>query len=559
MSPLPPTPAASPGETPTQQVMSSFAQAWGTWMESLAAHPETLAGLQRRYFEEQFRIWQQTFGHPEKLAEPPADKRFGAPEWNQHPVFRYYRDAYLAGSKAMMEAVEAATLDEDTKQRMRFAMKQYVDALSPSNFLITNPEAMKEAAESGGDTLQKGYANLLADLAKGRVSMTDETAFELGRNVALSEGSVVFENELVQLIQYAPLTAQVYERPIVLVPPAINKFYIMDLQPENSLVRYLVDQGHTVFMVSWRNVKEDQGTLTWDDYIGEGIVESLEEARKIAKADKVNALGFCVGGTLLATGLAVMEAKKRPIVESVTFLTTLLDFRDVGEIRVFIDREFVDKREAQLAGGGIVPGKELASSFSFLRANDLVWSYVVNNYLRGKSPPAFDLLYWNSDSTNLPGPMYSYYIRNTYLDNKLAVPDALTTCGVPVSLKRIKVPAFVFSAREDHIVPWKGGYESARCLGGPVTFVLGASGHIAGTINSASKNKRSFWTNAKVGPDAERWLQGAKETPGSWWGTWAKWLAPHGGRKIAARKALGDARHKPIEPAPGRYVKERAE
>jgi len=273
----------------------------------------------------------------------------------------------------------------------------------------------------------------------------------------------------------------------------------------------------------------------------------------------VNALGFCVGGTLLASGLAVMEAKKRSIVECVTLLTTLLDFRDVGEIRVFLDQDFVDKREAQLAGGGIVPGRELASSFSFLRANDLVWSYVVNNYLRGKSPPAFDLLYWNSDSTNLPGPMYAYYIRNTYLENKLAQPDALTTCGVPVSLKRIKIPAFVFSAREDHIVPWKGGYESARCLGGPVTFVLGASGHIAGTINPAAKGKRSFWSNAKLGADPQRWLEGAKETPGSWWDTWSKWLAPHGGRKIKARKALGDARHKPIEPAPGRYVKERAE
>ncbi|QJR11494.1 Poly(3-hydroxyalkanoate) polymerase subunit PhaC [Usitatibacter rugosus] len=559
MSPLPDPPATTPGETPTQQVMSAFAQTWGTWMESLAARPDTFAGLQRRYFEDQFRIWQQTFGHPEKPGDPPLDKRFSAPEWNQHPVFRYYRDAYLAGSKAMMESVESATLDDETKQRMRFAMKQYLDAMSPSNFLLTNPEALKEAAESGGDTLQKGYANLLADLAKGRVSMTDESAFELGKNVATTKGSVVFENELVQLIQYAPLTAQVYERPIVLVPPAINKFYIMDLQPENSLVRYLIEQGHTVFMVSWRNVKEAQGSLTWDDYIGEGILASLEAAKKITKADKVNALGFCVGGTLLASGLAVMEAKKRSIVESVTLLTTLLDFRDVGEIRVFLDQSFVDKREAQLSGGGIVPGRELASSFSFLRANDLVWSYVVNNYLRGKSPPAFDLLYWNSDSTNLPGPMYAYYIRNTYLENKLAQPDALTTCGVPVSLKRIKIPAFVFSAREDHIVPWKGGFESARCLGGPVTFVLGASGHIAGTINPASKGKRSFWSNAKLGVDPQRWLEGAKETPGSWWGTWSKWLAPYGGRKIKARKALGDARHKPIEPAPGRYVKERAE
>jgi polyhydroxyalkanoate synthase len=348
----------------------------------------------------------------------------------------------------------------------------------------------------------------------------------------------------------------VHERPLVMVPPCINKYYLMDLQPENSLVKYAVEQGHTVFMVSWRNVKQKQAKKTWDDYIAE-LIEALEEARRIAKVDRINALGFCIGGTLIASALAVLEKRRKDFVVSLTLLTSLLEFSDVGEIRVYIDENFVGKREKQLAKGGLVPGQELAGAFSSLRANDLVWSYVVNNYLKGKQPPAFDLLYWNADATNLPGPMYAYYLRNTYQDNKLCKPDALTMLGEPVSLKRLKMPAFVFAAREDHIVPWRGAYKSARTLGGDVTFVLGASGHIAGTINPASKNKRSYWMNEKLGADAEKWFVAARELPGSWWSKWSKWLKPHGGKLVPARKKLGGGRRKPIEPAPGKYAKER--
>jgi polyhydroxyalkanoate synthase subunit PhaC len=322
-------------------------------------------------------------------------------------------------------------------------------------------------------------------------------------------------------------------------------------------VRYAVEQGHTVFMVSWRNVKKQHSHVTWDDYIA-ALIEGLDEARAIAKSPQINVLGFCIGGTLVAAALAVLERRKANRAASLTLLTTLLDFTDVGEIRVYIDKNFVEKREKQLERGGLVPGGELASAFSSLRANDLVWSYVVNNYLKGKQPPAFDLLYWNSDATNLPGPMYAYYLRNTYEDNKLAQPDALTMCGEPVSLKRVKLPTFVFAAREDHIVPWRGGYMSARTLGGKVRFVLGASGHIAGTINPASKGKRSYWTNDNLAASADEWFRGAKELPGSWWTEWTNWLAPHGGRKVAARKKLGSAKRKPLEPAPGRYAKERA-
>ena len=546
------------GEGATQQVMEGIAGAYRAWLEAMSAKPEALVELQSRYMREQMDLWMSAM----EPADDPhggavSDKRFSGSEWNELPVFRYFRDSYLLTSKMMMEAVEEADLDAPNKQRMRFFMRQYLDAAAPSNFLMTNPEALRAAMESGGESLQEGMKNLLADLEKGRISMTDESAFEVGRNIAVSKGAVVYENPLVQLIQYEPSTAKVHELPLVMVPPCINKFYIMDLQPENSFVRYAVEQGHTVFMVSWRNVKKKQERLTWDDYVRD-LIAALEEARRIAKTPKINALGFCIGGTLLASALAVLEKRKKDFAESLTLLTTLLEFSDVGDIRVYIDENFVEKREKQLEKGGVVPGQELAGAFSSLRANDLVWSYVVNNYLKGKQPPAFDLLYWNADATNLPGPMYSYYLRNTYQDNKLCKPDALKMLGAPVSLKRVKLPAFVFSAREDHIVPWKGGYRSARTLGGKVKFVLGASGHIAGTINPASKGKRSYWSNEALPADGEKWLAGAREIPGSWWSEWSRWLKPYGGKMVAARKKLGGGRRKPIEPAPGRYVKERA-
>ncbi len=549
--------ASMSGEGPSQQVMSGFAEAYRAWLEAMSAKPETMMDLQGRYMQEQMRLWmnsmQPASSEPEASS---ADKRFSGKEWSELPVFRYFRDSYLLTSKMMMQAVEEASLDAPTKQRMRFFMRQYLDAAAPSNYLMTNPEALKAAMESGGETLQEGMRNLLADMEKGRISMTDESAFEVGRNIAVSPGVVVWENELIQLIQYQPCTAKVFERPLVMVPPCINKFYIMDLQPDNSLVRFAVGEGHTTFMCSWRNVNKKHAKVTWDDYI-EALIEALEEVKRIGKAPKINVLGFCIGGTLVACALAVLEKRGRDPAQSLTLLTTLLEFSEVGDIRVYIDKNFVEKREKQLANGGIVPGNELASAFSSLRANDLVWSYVVNNYLKGRQPPAFDLLYWNADATNLPGPMYSYYLRNTYQDNKLCKPDALEMLGEPVSLKRLKMPTFVFAAREDHIVPWKGGYASARAVGGKVTFVLGASGHIAGTINPASKGKRSYWVNDKLTADADKWFVAAKEMPGSWWNEWAKWLKPHGGKLAAAPKKPGDGRKKPIEPAPGRYAKER--
>jgi polyhydroxyalkanoate synthase subunit PhaC len=362
---------------------------------------------------------------------------------------------------------------------------------------------------------------------------------------------------LMQLVQYSPLTPKVGTRPLVVVPPCINKFYIMDLQPDNSLIRFMVEQGNTVFLVSWRNPKEPQGHLTWNDYLEHGPIAALHVAQEICKVKQVNVLGFCVGGTIVTSALAVLKARGENPAASLTLLTTLLDFSDTGEIGLFIDEHALLARESSIGKGGLLPARDLQSTFSFLRANDLVWNYVTGNYLKGQKPQAFDLLYWNSDSTNLPGPFACWYMRNLYHDNSLRVPGKLTMCGQKVDLGSLDMPVYLLATREDHIVPWQSAYQSTRILAGKVRFVLGASGHIAGVINPASKNKRSFWTNDDVRSDADTWFAGAKENPGSWWRDWAAWLKPLAGTARAGRKP-GSAGYPPIEPAPGRYVKERA-
>jgi polyhydroxyalkanoate synthase len=388
--------------------------------------------------------------------------------------------------------------------------------------------------------------------------MTDDSAFEVGRNLATTQGAVVFENELIQLIQYSPLTDKVAKRPLVIVPPCINKFYILDLQAENSFVRYAVEQGNTVFLVSWRNAKAEQGNFGWNDYLEQGPITALSVAREICKVDQVNALGFCVGGTILSSSLAVLAARGEDWVSSLTLLTTLLDFSDTGEIGLFIDEQSCATRDATIGKGGLLTGRDLAGTFSALRANDLIWNYVSGNYLKGQKPQAFDLLYWNSDSTNLPGPFAAWYMRNLYLNNSLRIPGKLEMCGVKVDLGRVKMPNYLLAAREDHIVPWQTAYQSTRLLGGETRFVLGASGHIAGVVNPAAKNKRSFWINDKTKLDADAWLSAAEEKKGSWWTDWSAWLKQYADGECAARKKAGNAKFKEIEPAPGRYVKEKA-
>ena len=538
-------------------------------MKSLTAGLMEDAGrwqeLQSRYYSKQLELW-ASFAAPDEAAQKPAeaenDRRFRAPEWRSQPYFEYLARSYLLSAQWLREVVENARLDAATRRKLDFYTRQFIDAMSPANFPWSNPEALKLAAETDGESVRQGLRNLAADIDKGMISMTDASAFEVGKNLAVTPGEVVFENDFMQLIQYRPATAKVFERPLVMVPPCINKYYILDLQPENSLVRYAVGQGHTVFMVSWRNMPQGMGRATWDGYLEHGVMKALSAAREITGSKQVNALGFCVGGTLLGSALAVMRARGDGSVASLTLLATMLDFSDTGELSVFVDEAFVTQRERQFSDGGLVHGQELAITFASLRANELIWHYVVNNYLKGRTPEAFDLLYWNADSTNLPGAMYAYYVRNTYLENNLRVPGRLTMCGVPVNLGKVDMPAYVLATREDHIVPWRTAYASNGLLGGRIEFVLSASGHIAGVINPASKNRRNFWLSPENGqtldPDPERWLAGAQSHPGSWWPHWMKWLSAQSGAQVAAPAEPGNDRYRPIEPAPGRYVKEKA-
>lgn len=530
--------------------------------------PGKLEAIRDDYLKKGGQLWQDFMsGKTPEL----HDKRFSASEWSSNPMSAFSAASYLLNSEfllAMADAVEAGVRE---KQKIRFTVQQMVDAMSPANFFATNPEAQKKMIETKGESLTKGLSNMLADLQKGRISQSDESAFEVGVNVGTTPGQVVYENELFQLIQYTPTTPNVRTVPLVMIPPCINKFYILDLQPENSLVRYVVEQGNTVFMVSWRNPGRELGNLKWDDYVEQGAIRALDVVGEISGQDKAHVFGFCVGGTIAATALAVLAERGRHPAASLSLLTTLLDFSDTGVLEVFVDETQVALREQHLGAGGLMPGRDLATTFSALRPNDLVWNYVQQNYLKGKEPPAFDLLYWNADSTNLPGPMFCWYLRNTYLENKLKVPGALTVCGVPVDLGKIEAPVFIYGSKEDHIVPWQAAYASMGLLNpkNPKAnrFVLGASGHIAGVINPASKNKRSYWVNdgaakgkgkPKVKSDLE-WFDGATENKGSWWPEWARFLAEHGGAEVAAPASQGSERYRPLEPAPGRYVKARGD
>ena len=499
---------------------------------------------------------QATGGRLPDLVEPlPGDRRFRAAAWADQPYFALLKQSYLLYAEYLRELAHLAPLPAAEKRRFEFATRQYLDAIAPTNFAATNPDVLARAVATEGASLVQGLRNLAGDTQKGRISMTDEQAFAVGRNLATTPGSVVFRNELIELIQYDATTPTVYKRPLVIVPPCINKYYILDLRPENSFVAHAVAQGHTVFMVSWRNIPPELGHLTWDDYLELGVLAAIRLAQEIAGSKTVNALGFCVGGTMLACALAVLAARKNACVASATLLTTMLDYADPGEIGVYISREFLAAREPQLLAGQRVQGSELASAFASLRANELVWNYVVGNYLKGETPPAFDLLYWNGDSANLPGPMYLYYLRNLYLDNKLREPAQLTMAGAPIDLSRVSMPAYVYASRDDHIVPWRSAYRTAALVGGDVTFVLGASGHIAGVINPPQPPRRNYWTNELITDAPDDWFARAQLVAGSWWPHWARWLAEFGGTKRRAPQSTGSDAHPPLEPAPGSYVR----
>jgi len=543
------------------------AQPFADLMQQMAHLPQispaALAELQADYLKQAAALWNASLGQNEAPAA--ADRRFAAPEWRSNPAAHFMSQLYLLNGRTLGKMAEQVEADDKTKARIKFAVQQFVDAASPSNFLALNPEAQKLALDSHGETLARGLQQLWGDVQRGHVSQTDESAFEVGRNVATTPGSIVFENELFQLIEYAPLTPQVHARPFLLVPPCINKFYILDLQPDNSLIRYAVAEGHRVFVVSWRNPDDSVKHLTWDDYVEQGAIQAIRVVQEISGQDKVNTLGFCVGGTILATGLAVLAARGEQPAASLTLLTTLLDFTDNGILDIFVDEASVRLREATLGpdahnGPQLLHGQELATTFSFLRPNDLVWNYVVGNYLKGEAPPAFDLLYWNGDSTNLPGPMYCWYLRHTYLQNELKQPGKLTVCGEKLDLSAIDCPVYVYGSREDHIVPWQAAYRNTQIFKGKRRFVMGASGHIAGVINPPAKGKRSHWISKSTAlpADPDAWLATATEHPGSWWTDWSAWLASHAGAKKSAPKTPGNRKYKAIEPAPGRYVKVKA-
>ncbi|WP_046112351.1 class I poly(R)-hydroxyalkanoic acid synthase [Aquincola tertiaricarbonis] len=576
--------------TPTLPQPVEGAQAFGhalgeIWksMSGLKLPADRINQVQSDYLKQATELWNDTLtrmnsglataaaaagdaaANPAGTLAALRDRRFAATEWAKSPAAAYIAQTYLLNARTLMQMAEAVEGDAKTKARLRFAVQQWIDAAAPSNCLPLNPEALRKAIDSQGESIATGLRQLWNDVRQGHVSQTDESAFEVGRNVATSEGAVVYENEFFQLLEYKPLTAKVYERPMLFVPPCINKFYILDLQPENSLIRYSVEQGHRTFVMSWRNPDASLAAKTWDDYIEHGALAAIAAVQDITGADTFDMLGFCVGGTILSTALAVLAARGEQPAASLTLLTTLLDFSDTGVLDLFVDEAAVQLRELTLgeaapAGPKLLKGQELATTFSFLRPNDLVWNYVVGNYLKGEAPPPFDLLYWNSDSTNLPGPMYCWYLRHTYLQDELKVPGKLTVCGEQIDLGRIEAPVYVYGSREDHIVPWTSAFQSLKILSGPKRFVLGASGHIAGVINPPAKKKRSHWIGSTdpVPASADDWFADAQEHPGSWWTDWSAWLAQHAGKQVAAPKSYGSRTHKVIEPAPGRYVKQKA-
>ncbi|MGH6930649.1 MAG: PHA/PHB synthase family protein, partial [Dongiaceae bacterium] len=530
--------------------------------------PALMASLGMSLWADYLRLWQagwlKMFGiQAPAVAEPaPGDPRFKDDDWSSNFVFDSIKQSYLIAARHIQDAVaQVQGLSPESEKKVAFFTRQYVDALSPSNFLLTNPQVLRETLASGGQNLVRGLNNLLADIEKGggklRISMTDESAFQLGRNVATTPGKVVHQTELMQLIQYSPTTEQVYRRPLVIIPPWINKYYILDLREKNSFIRWAVQQGHTVFVVSWVNPDAKLAQKGFEDYMIEGPLAALDAVEKATGAREVNFIGYCLGGTLLGATLAYLSHKKEQRVASATFFVSLLDFSQPGELGVFIDEEQVANLERKMNQRGYLEGRHMATVFNLLRANDLIWSFVVNNYLLGREPLPFDLLYWNADSTRMPAAMHSFYLRNLYLKNRLVQPNGIALGGEPLDLRAIDVPIYQLSTESDHIAPWKSTYALSQLVRGPYRFVLSGSGHIAGVINPPAANKYYHLTNAKNPPSPDDWMAGAERRGGSWWPDWAAWVAQYGDGLSPARMAGGGALPA-IEAAPGSYVRVRA-
>jgi polyhydroxyalkanoate synthase len=518
------------------------------------------ANLQRQFWSPIVEFWKGTLGNAPAAGSRRSgrDRRFQDEAWQNSPYYQLIKKSYLMTSKQLAELVDQAEVDENSKLQLRFYARQFIDAMSPTNFPATNPEVIRTAIRTRSGSLAAGMQNLIEDLQKGRITRVDESAFEVGRNLAVTPGSIVFENELIQLIQYTPQTAEVEKTPLLIVPPCINKYYLLDLGTGNSFVEYAVAQGNQVFLISWRSAVSEIQHLTWDDYLNLGVLKSVEVVCEIANVDRIHALGFCVGGTILSCAAGVLAARGEDKLATITLLTTMIDFADTGEIGLLIDENSLALREATIGRGGILPGKELAFTFGTLRANDLIWRYVVESYLKGAPPDVFDLLYWDSDSVSLPGPMYCWYTRNAYVENRIKEPGATTQCGERIDLSKVKVPMFLLASREDHIVPWQSAFRSKDIMGREPRFVLAASGHVAGVINPPARNRRSHWINDNLNCDANNWLENADEKPGSWWPDWDGWMKRHSSGTVQAPRELGSATFRVIEPAPGRYVRQKS-
>src|SRR6267142_2536339 len=538
-----------------------IARAFADLTARMLAEPWKLAEMQTRMFWDHVALWQATAlrmlgANPGPIAEPAkGDNRFREADWQDLFLFDYLKQSYLIAARHLQETVASVGgLSEEHRKKVAFYTRQYVDALSPSNFAMTNPQVLRETVQSGGQNLLRGLNNLLADIERGGISMTDEKAFKVGVNVATTPGKVVFQTDLMQLIQYAPGTETVFKQPLLIIPPWINKYYVLDLREKNSFVRWALAEGHTVFVVSWVNPGERHSGKTFEDYMLEGPLAALAAIERATGESRVNLVGYCLGGTLLGATLAWMAAKKDDRAASATFLASLLDFSIPGELGVFIDEAQVENLERRMGERGYLEGSEMAATFNMLRANELVWSFVVHNYLLGRDPFPFDLLYWNSDSTRMPAKMHSFYLRNMYLANRLKDPGGITLGGVPIDLRKIQIPAYFVSTLEDHIAPWKSTYKGARILSGPKRFVLGGSGHIAGIVNPPSAKKYGYRTWSQLPESAEEWQAGASLNEGSWWIDWQAWIAGLNRPGRVPARVPGAGALRALEDAPGSYA-----
>jgi len=541
-------------------------KAFTSLSEQLLSDPEKLSNSATQFWEEQLNLWEKWINSDPTVVKKPDiekveknDSRFRSKLWDTW-LFDYVRNAYLLTAEHLQKTVnDIDSLDERTARKVKFFTKQYVDAMSPTNFAALNPDVLKATVDSNGGNLLSGLNNLLDDLKKGKgelaIKMVDPNAFELGKDVATTDGKVVYQNELMQLIQYQPTTKSVLETPLLIIPPWINKYYILDLTPRNSFIKWAIDQGHTVFVISWVNPDARHAHKTFDDYLVEGPLAALDVIDKRCKTNTTNLVGYCLGGTLTAVLLGWLKSNKQEKrVNSTTFFTSMIDFNEPGELGVFVDPEGVNALEKRMASKGYLEASEMASTFNMLRSNDLIWSFVVNNYLLGKDPVPFDLLFWNSDATRMPAKMHSYYLRNMYIHNKLREPKGLTIAGRSIDLSTVTTPCYFISAKDDHIAPWKSTFAGAKLFGGKVRFVLGGSGHIAGIVNPPVANKYCFWANDELTHDAESWLQNADRFDGSWWSDWSVWITSQGSRTVNARK-IRNNRTNPFEDAPGSYAK----